>query len=467
MRRCTLLFLIVAVILGSGFSAPAWPLDLSQATRPTYEELIQEGERLTGLSSNVLSLVFKEDPKLLGAFGDNLFVLKVVNLFYQAKDHKAAVEIAKFVAMKQLQKLLKNFPKTSAYLSALSAYITSLELVRDYVMVPSIEEEMYRAYKEARTEGDASPLEAFEQAYWTVKGSNYFAMREKLYREFIKAKGYDPDIIGEKLKKELRSQLDRFWCSKLETRYRREQFLREYPKIIERNKKELEAIKKKIQLMATPWEVEATVLDRLSKRPIRNALFILEGHEGHFERVTDRTGKVRLESVPVGTYSLTVQAYGYKTLHKERVLLRPSLRPQPPRRIRSGKVFLAPGIWYMKVAVIDREEKTPISGARISLRGNGLSKEVLTNRNGKVTIKDIPPGSYSCTVQAAGYSPIRRDIKFDPLSEPEKIMIKRVTARLSPEVDEEMLKRIESIVDTVNKVVDAVEGMNKMEWRRR
>ena len=243
--------------------------------------------------------------------------------------------------------------------------------------------------------------------------------------------------------------------------------MREYPKIIERNKKELEAIKKKIQLMATPWEVEATVLDRLSKRPIRNALFILEGHEGHFERVTDRTGKVRLESVPVGTYSLTVQAYGYKTLHKERVLLRPSLRPQPPRRIRSGKVFLAPGIWYMKVAVIDREEKTPISGARISLRGNGLSKEVLTNRNGKVTIKDIPPGSYSCTVQAAGYSPIRRDIKFDPLSEPEKIMIKRVTARLSPEVDEEMLKRIESIVDTVNKVVDAVEGMNKMEWRRR
>ncbi|NSW75176.1 MAG: hypothetical protein HPY68_00095 [Candidatus Atribacteria bacterium] len=188
-------------------------------------EVIEEASRLTGLTKDTLELIYDEAPSLFDNLERITFAVKVVHLFATAQDNDAMLELFdRFVD--NLKSVLLPGP-LQTFLTAVKVYQTSLEVVRDYVVIPRFEESIYRNYRSMRLidwkRGDTSEESkstAFESA--VMGWSGYYLVQEKMYQELLKRKGYKADLLGEKLEKRLRSQIDRFWMSSLELRFQRE-----------------------------------------------------------------------------------------------------------------------------------------------------------------------------------------------------------------------------------------------------
>lgn len=53
-------------------------------------------------------------------------------------------------------------------------------------------------------------------------GSGYYVVQDKMYRELLRRKGYNENLLGAKMVKHLRSQIDQFWMDALELRFQQE-----------------------------------------------------------------------------------------------------------------------------------------------------------------------------------------------------------------------------------------------------
>ncbi|MCP4579369.1 MAG: hypothetical protein GY846_24105, partial [Deltaproteobacteria bacterium] len=182
--------------------------------------------RYTGVASDISKSIFENEPALLEKLGKAVFMAQVVDNLLEAKDTEAMAAIfnqyvgqtVDFFAERTLHPALLSF------LGAVKIYKTSLELVRDYIVIPKLNNNIYARYKAARNSNTASPGEAFDEAIYTYL-SGYHMVKDTWYQKMIKTKGYNAELVGDRLEKHLRRKLDRFWINRLEEKYQQQRLV--------------------------------------------------------------------------------------------------------------------------------------------------------------------------------------------------------------------------------------------------
>lgn len=217
----------------------------------TTQDVVEEVGRHTGIASDTLQAVRGSSPELIENLKDTVTAIKVVDLYSQARDTEALVEIYEWQKGKLLDKAAEQLlPQNMiTVIAVIRAYKASLESIRDNVFIPSLEESIYRRYKSARggklDYRYSSPDEAYDQA--TGSGS-YFPAKQKMYDELVKSHGYNPALMGHKLEADLWKRVDGFWKNRLEAKYTQE--------LVKKNRD---------SLVKEVWKNSSGDLDRLRK----------------------------------------------------------------------------------------------------------------------------------------------------------------------------------------------------------
>ena len=213
--------LFLSILILPLFSLTAGAVEV---TPPTTAEVVDEVARFTSLSSDLTQLVLESEPELLAKFGKTVFGVQVLNQLLEAKDTEAMNSIFNLAVSNLADYLMEQaiHPAVGTFLSVVKTYKASLEVVRDYIIIPKFDNDTYIRYKKARggvlKYSYANPTEAFEQATFAPFGG-YYLLKEKRYKELIKAKGYNPELIGDKLEASLRRKIDDFWMKRMEAKY--------------------------------------------------------------------------------------------------------------------------------------------------------------------------------------------------------------------------------------------------------
>ena len=143
---------------------------------------------------------------------------------------------------------------------------------------------------------------------------------------------------------------------------------------------------------AAPGSIAGTVRDAASATPLSGAMV----SDGTRTALTDASGAYTIASVPVGSYTVTASADGYSSASATVAVV-------------SGTTSAAnfavaqvapPTAGSISGMVSDAADGMPLSGAAVS---DG-TRTALTDGSGRYTIADVPPGSYTVTASATGYS---------------------------------------------------------------
>ena len=255
-------------------------IDLS---KPDRSEVLEEIAKHTGLTKDVVELVYAEQADVFKGLDNLVFADKVFNLVLEAKDTEALTEVVmKFLEYRKDALVEQAFPAAvGTFLTFASAYKASLEMVRDYHWIPKYEDKIYRAYKESRDKDreenrriaemqgvkvDESKLEdtsqesrdtAFNMGVMT-KASGYYAVKEKMLNEMVKEKLdlKSTDAAGDKALEILRKQVDDFWINRLEMKYQQERLKARgeglEKEMWDKNAQQLEAIRAAAAKMSGP-----------------------------------------------------------------------------------------------------------------------------------------------------------------------------------------------------------------------
>ncbi|MBI4384706.1 MAG: hypothetical protein HY579_11820 [Nitrospinae bacterium] len=218
--------LAVAVLFWFFAALPALAGDLE---KPSKAEVIEEVSRFTGLTGDVVGLVHEEKAALFENVNHAVFAAKAVNMIADARDQELATEIAMQGVEYGLDKIKEKFLPVAmnGFLAAAGVYKTSLEIIRDYIVIPRFDDAIYQAYKASRSgdsKMDASP-EARETAFAAGvmnSASGYYMVKGRMFDDMIKARGLNKDVMGEPMVKKLERRIDDFWINRLETRYQLE-----------------------------------------------------------------------------------------------------------------------------------------------------------------------------------------------------------------------------------------------------
>ncbi|NPB03561.1 MAG: OmpA family protein [Thermotogae bacterium] len=141
------------------------------------------------------------------------------------------------------------------------------------------------------------------------------------------------------------------------------------------------------------------VIDKESGNPIAGAVVSVDDMGS---TQTDQSGLYRLENIPVGARTVKVAAPGYK----EVVEIIKIAKGDNVRNFALEPMVVKGSIL---ITVIDKEKKTPISGATITFV-NGNFGPYQTDANGTVMIKDIPAGTYTIKVSYGKYAPQQKTV---------------------------------------------------------
>ena len=132
--------------------------------------------------------------------------------------------------------------------------------------------------------------------------------------------------------------------------------------------------------------------------PVKGAKVVIDDGKGNrVETTTDDNGKVNVDKLPAGDYTVTVEADGYsKGESKVRV------NPGESASFPEVRVKQLPG--SVSGSVKD-QDGNPVEGATVVIDdGKGNRFEVPTDRSGNVDVQDVPAGDYTVTVTADGYN---------------------------------------------------------------
>jgi len=132
-------------------------------------------------------------------------------------------KVIEFINVPSIFHLKRVFPAPwLTALSAFKAYYAALELMRDYLVIPAFHERLYQAYKRQRAgTGGASPADAFTEAT-VLPASGYYLVKPSMLDKYIKARGWQKDVVGEKVLKDAEHRIDDFWQKRLEARYQKD-----------------------------------------------------------------------------------------------------------------------------------------------------------------------------------------------------------------------------------------------------
>ena len=243
--------------------------------QPSTNDVLNHFSTGTGFTKDALEVFFETDQKGLEQAQRYLLALDVLNKLYNAQDSEAFMALMNEAWNQARGQIFKKILSNAAQsvVAAVKLYWDALQLLRKYVLVPELDERVYTAYAELRGYSDRTvnlPAEAFERLShgtwknWT--GVTYFALRDKMLDELIKAKGYNKSIMSKTHLDALKKELDVFWQRKLEGRYQREVFRRDWPKIKAALEAEGKAIEKRIRL-SQPDVIRAALVSIPRDRP--------------------------------------------------------------------------------------------------------------------------------------------------------------------------------------------------------
>lgn len=188
-------------------------------------EVIEQVGKVVDVGTESLGKLYETQPKLFENLKDTVTALKVVDHMANARDSEALAELAGWRIGKQLDAMLEKILPSPA-LSVLSwakIYHGALELVRDFMVIPAMDERLYQAYRRQRQgAGGASPEDAFTEVT-VLPASGYYLVKTSMLDKYYKAKGYDKGQIGERMEAAAVKQIDGFWNARLEARYAKEQ----------------------------------------------------------------------------------------------------------------------------------------------------------------------------------------------------------------------------------------------------
>ncbi|MEM8534865.1 MAG: S8 family serine peptidase [Chloroflexota bacterium] len=137
-------------------------------------------------------------------------------------------------------------------------------------------------------------------------------------------------------------------------------------------------------------ELAGRVVDADSGKPLEGVTLAITGE---FDRntITDADGDYSI-SLPVGTYSMSVETFGYITLNVDDVVI-----SEDETTTQNIELTAAPS-YPMYGRVVD-SRGSPVPQARVTVLGTPLDT-VVTNRGGGYVIPSIPEGDYEVLVEA-------------------------------------------------------------------
>lgn len=245
---------------------------------PTNQEVISEVERFTGLGTDVSDLL-KKEPALFENIDKQIYYIKIIDNIYNAKDWDAIMVVVDAVVNDRIDKLMaKMFSKTlNTYITIAKAAKASMEIFRDYALVPYLDDSVYEVYKSKRSDAGAyNPREAFDETLAHYGPANYFALKDKKTQALIKSMGYNTDLVSDEMyKKLILPKLETFWFNQLETRYQQEEFEKEYPALKKQADENLKSLMEKVKSLAVkPVEFKWEDLLILPEDLSSNAYFV-------------------------------------------------------------------------------------------------------------------------------------------------------------------------------------------------
>ncbi len=226
-NKATIILILFSFFIG--FLLYTVPSD-AYVRKPDKSEVIEEVSKVTGLTNDAVSIALKDSPQLLNTFSDVVTTIKIVNFLSEAKDVDAAIEVFNYSAEKVLDKILP--PNVNIFIKSLKVYKTSLELYRDSVYIPKLDNQIYERYRGTRLQNfkrDFSKdalVEAYTIATMSHDGRfpnrNYYAVVNKMYEDYMKAKGYNKNLMDKKMERHLWNQIQEFWMYRMEARFVKE-----------------------------------------------------------------------------------------------------------------------------------------------------------------------------------------------------------------------------------------------------
>jgi hypothetical protein len=212
MPRFVVALLCLALSLTSALAAPP--------ERPAPGEVIDQVAKYTGLTNDTVSLALKDNAAALGRLTDAVQALQIAQQFLDAKNADIANTVLSTATDTAAEALLP--PPLMTAIKAVRAYKSILEALRDMKFIPALEGWLYDAYRSERMQAkpDADPLVVLKSVDAAVKG--YYPMKVAMIEELIKAKGWNVDVMGERMRRHAETQIDRFWANRLEATYQQE-----------------------------------------------------------------------------------------------------------------------------------------------------------------------------------------------------------------------------------------------------
>jgi hypothetical protein len=226
-HKSTLTILLFAILLTQALPH-AGELMSSKAKKEikvNHAELIDNTSKLCGVSKESLEMLFNKSPKMFDKIEKYLLGAKLLDQLCHGKGEEALWTVLGQIQDKALDAVMQQICPSNlvAFIKAVKLYKAALELIRDFVFIPALDNTIYERYKNARGGlfdfSKANPDEAFSQA--TASGK-YFPLKQKMYDDLVKAKDYQKKHIGNKLESKLWRDIDKFWIKKLEARYMHE-----------------------------------------------------------------------------------------------------------------------------------------------------------------------------------------------------------------------------------------------------
>lgn len=132
-------FVSLLLVFFLSFSASSSAADM--------KETISYAASVTGVSAELLKALSTSEAKLLGNLGDTLSVISIGQQFYEADDKGAILSILSLAAGKLIDKFC---PSTTPFIAGYQFYLESLKVVHNAFWIPTLSDEIYKAYEKQR-----------------------------------------------------------------------------------------------------------------------------------------------------------------------------------------------------------------------------------------------------------------------------------------------------------------------------
>ncbi len=242
-------FVSLLLVFFLSFSASSSAADM--------KETISYAAGVTGVSAELLKALSISEAKLLGNLGETLSVISIGQQFYEADDKGVILSILNLAAGKLIDKFC---PSATPFIAGYQFYVESLKVVHDAFWIPTLSDEIYKAYEKQRKQ-KVIPDEVYIHQLLEP-------IRADLKAKLISGK-YDKESITDwsgqiipKWQKKIDKEASQILTALLEERYQKKilpELIAEAKKVAEQRQEELiEKLKDRLYVQVSGTVVKKT-----------------------------------------------------------------------------------------------------------------------------------------------------------------------------------------------------------------